>query len=215
MMPCDRKLGPFDCCSVVCGDCLELMKQLPDGCVDAVITDPPYGIGFKYDAHDDSPDGYGQWLWRVLELAESKCTSGSPCFVWQAMLNVRKFPEWFPRDYRVFAAAKNFVQMRPTAMQYAYDPVIVWWTDGKPWSAGTASRDYHVGNTANTLNRRDGDAGESSVRPTARPARTHRGAMGKTTWHHPRPLLRLGHYVSRRQKVRPSLPRLRDQRTIL
>jgi predicted RNA methylase len=41
---CERKIGPFDCCSVVQGDCLELMKQLPDGCVDAVITDPPYGI---------------------------------------------------------------------------------------------------------------------------------------------------------------------------
>lgn len=26
------------------GDCLEIMKTLPDGCVDAVITDPPYGI---------------------------------------------------------------------------------------------------------------------------------------------------------------------------
>ena len=45
MMACDRKIGPFDCCSVVQGDCLELMKQLPDGAVDAVITDPPYGIG--------------------------------------------------------------------------------------------------------------------------------------------------------------------------
>lgn len=40
---CGRKLGPFDCCSVVQGDCLELMAALPDGCVDAVITDPPYG----------------------------------------------------------------------------------------------------------------------------------------------------------------------------
>ena len=25
------------------GDCLELMKELPDACVDAIITDPPYG----------------------------------------------------------------------------------------------------------------------------------------------------------------------------
>ena len=40
---CGRKLGPYDCCTVVCGDCLELMKALPNGCVDAVITDPPYG----------------------------------------------------------------------------------------------------------------------------------------------------------------------------
>ena len=42
---CGRKLGPYDCCTVVCGDCLELMKALPDGCVDAVIADPPYGLG--------------------------------------------------------------------------------------------------------------------------------------------------------------------------
>jgi len=42
MTGCGRKLGPYDCCTVVCGDCLELMKSLPDGCVDAVITDPPY-----------------------------------------------------------------------------------------------------------------------------------------------------------------------------
>jgi len=38
----DRKIGPYPCCSVVQGDCLELMKALPDGCVDAVITSPPY-----------------------------------------------------------------------------------------------------------------------------------------------------------------------------
>ena len=26
------------------GDCLEVMPQMPDGCVDLVITDPPYGV---------------------------------------------------------------------------------------------------------------------------------------------------------------------------
>jgi len=31
---------------IVCGDCIEVMKTLPDNSVDAVITDPPYGIGF-------------------------------------------------------------------------------------------------------------------------------------------------------------------------
>lgn len=46
-MACGRKLGSYDCCSVVCGDCLELMRELPDGCVDAVITDPPYGIAYN------------------------------------------------------------------------------------------------------------------------------------------------------------------------
>jgi len=35
------------------GDCLEFMRQLPDGCVDAVVTDPPYGFGrFETDGKD-------------------------------------------------------------------------------------------------------------------------------------------------------------------
>jgi DNA modification methylase len=29
---------------VICGDCLEILPLIPDGAVDAVITDPPYGI---------------------------------------------------------------------------------------------------------------------------------------------------------------------------
>ena len=29
---------------IICGDCLEVMKGIPDGAVDLVLTDPPYGI---------------------------------------------------------------------------------------------------------------------------------------------------------------------------
>jgi site-specific DNA-methyltransferase (adenine-specific) len=149
---------------LICGDCLEVLPTLTG--IDAVVTDPPYGIGFKYASHKDTPDGYGEWLWQILELAEGKCNPGSPFFVWQAMLNVRHFAEWFPREWRLFAACKNFVQMRPTAMQYAFDPVIVWWTPGKAYSEGTANRDWHIGNTANTLCR---GASEAYGHPCARP----------------------------------------------
>ncbi len=31
--------------TIICGDCLEVMKDMPDNCVDLVLTDPPYGIG--------------------------------------------------------------------------------------------------------------------------------------------------------------------------
>lgn len=40
MTGCGRHIGPYPCCTVVCGDCLVLMRDLPDGCVDVVITDP-------------------------------------------------------------------------------------------------------------------------------------------------------------------------------
>jgi DNA modification methylase len=142
------------------------MKTMPDKSVDAVITDPPYGIGFKYSQHDDTPDGYGKWLWSILEMAESKANSGAPLFVFQAAPNFRKFFEWFPRDFRIYISAKNFVQIRPTAMQWSYDPVIVWWKDGDKYSAGTASRDYYVANTAPHLHTGYNDArGHPCPRP--------------------------------------------------
>jgi len=44
---------------IIQGDCLEVMKTLPDKCIDLVLTDPPYGIGIannpfrqKFDKQD-------------------------------------------------------------------------------------------------------------------------------------------------------------------
>ena len=33
---------------LILGDCLEVMRDMPDGCVDAVVTDPPYKTEFLY-----------------------------------------------------------------------------------------------------------------------------------------------------------------------
>ena len=36
---------------IICGDCLEIMKELPDNSVDLVLTDPPYGTtACKWDS---------------------------------------------------------------------------------------------------------------------------------------------------------------------
>lgn len=40
------------------GDCLDVLRELPDASVDAVVTDPPYGLGFM--GHEwDQPGEYG------------------------------------------------------------------------------------------------------------------------------------------------------------
>lgn len=68
---CGRKIGPYPCCTVIEGDCLELMRLLPDSCVDAVITDPPYGVGFKYEGlyRDDQEGDYPEFIKsRFLEM---------------------------------------------------------------------------------------------------------------------------------------------------
>lgn len=41
---------------IIQGDCLEILKKLPDKCVDLVLCDPPYGVNFEYENLDDSKE---------------------------------------------------------------------------------------------------------------------------------------------------------------
>jgi len=38
-------LGPYEPDNIYKGDCIELMKALPGGCINMILTDPPYGHG--------------------------------------------------------------------------------------------------------------------------------------------------------------------------
>jgi site-specific DNA-methyltransferase (adenine-specific) len=38
---------------VINGDCIEVMKEMPESFVDLIVTSPPYGVNIKYDTHDD------------------------------------------------------------------------------------------------------------------------------------------------------------------
>lgn len=53
------------------GDCLDVLKTLPDASVDAVVTDPPYELGFMGKRWDASGIAYNVGLWteasRVLK----------------------------------------------------------------------------------------------------------------------------------------------------
>ncbi len=55
---------------IECGDCLELIKQIPDKSIDCIITSPPYWKGFEYEAYFNS---YKQYLdWCEIWLRECK-----------------------------------------------------------------------------------------------------------------------------------------------
>lgn len=60
------------------GDCLEVLRTMPDASVDAVVTDPPYALpggfmGKQWDNHDGREDvGFGYWL--------AGFTDGEGCF---------------------------------------------------------------------------------------------------------------------------------------
>ena len=43
---------------IICGDCLEVMRGIPDNSIDLVLTDPPYGINKGKIANDESLDAF-------------------------------------------------------------------------------------------------------------------------------------------------------------
>ena len=55
---------------IICGDCLEVMKDWPDNCVDLVVTDPPYNLGKNYGptCNDKMPEKkYWKWFKDVFK----------------------------------------------------------------------------------------------------------------------------------------------------
>ena len=54
---------------VICGDCIETMKELEENSIDAIVTDPPYGIGFMGKGWDCSVPGedFAREALRVLK----------------------------------------------------------------------------------------------------------------------------------------------------
>jgi site-specific DNA-methyltransferase (adenine-specific) len=59
---------------IINGDCIEVMKTLPEGCIDLLVTSPPYNANIKYDVYDDglSMDEYWKftidWLSQVFRV---------------------------------------------------------------------------------------------------------------------------------------------------
>ena len=127
---------------LICADCLRVLPWIEAGSVDAVVTDPPYGIGFdKYESHEDDPTKYAAAM-RVVVCEIGRIVGDGPAFVWQGMLNCDRWHEWFPRGFRLFAACKGFVQYRPTPVQFSWDPVV-WWGTPKT-EPSVYAKDWHA-----------------------------------------------------------------------
>lgn len=126
---------------LVHADALELLRVLPDRSVDAVITDPPYGIGFGGHAWDsgqleDAP-AFEQWtsMWarellRVLRPGGYLAAFGSPrtmhrlvCGIEDAGLEVRDQVLW------VYGSGMPKSRRLPgdlgTALKPAYEPILL------------------------------------------------------------------------------------------
>lgn len=104
-------------------DCFEVLPHLNG--IGAVVTDPPYGIGFAYRSYDDSPERYTDLMGRLVpELI--RVTGNGPCFVWQSPLHADQWHRYFPKGYRIIAACKLNPERAGKSACLSWDPVIFW-----------------------------------------------------------------------------------------
>lgn len=135
------------------GICQPILKQCASEQFHAVVTDPPFGIGFKYllsrEDHRQA-NRYADWLMPIYNDAMRCLKPGGFSAWWQTQLYFKYFWDWFGDDIRIYAACKNFVQLRKTPINYGYDPVIMKYKEGTPLRPDRPKRsiDFFVANTA-------------------------------------------------------------------
>jgi site-specific DNA-methyltransferase (adenine-specific) len=79
---------------VFCEDALSGMARIPDGAVDLIVTDPPYGLGKDYGNDSDKldADAYLRWMEQWIDLALPKLKSTGSLYI---CLTWRYSPEIF------------------------------------------------------------------------------------------------------------------------
>ena len=81
---------------IIHGDCLEVMRDIPDKSVDLVVTDPPYNIG---KADWDNIPNYIEWCGKwLLECQRLLCDNGSFYFFHNDFLQIVDLQKWIEQN---------------------------------------------------------------------------------------------------------------------
>ena len=173
------------------GDCLELMKNIPDGSIDAIIADIPYGTTkCKWDTVIDLPAMWGQ-LERIVKhngaivlfgaqpFTTVLISSNMPMFkytwVWEKnfctnFLHAKRQPLRKTEDIAVFHNGSSYYYPiktqghKPTSSAKGTSDGVLW--------HGTNRRDYAGGDTSrypNNILRFDAADPKNRLHPTQKP----------------------------------------------
>lgn len=120
-------------------NCFDVLPTLSG--IGAVITDPPYCIGFEYRSYDDAAHRYDDLMARLVPQL-IRVTGNGPCFVWQSPLKAPYWNEYFPKGWRIVAACKIYPSKIRHQPCLSWDPVIFW--SGRSLLRDELPRDWNV-----------------------------------------------------------------------
>ena len=88
------------------GDCLEVMKSIPDGSVDMVLTDPPYGMSFvsnhRADKHKPiANDSSLEWIDDLASGLHRIVKDDTAHYVFCSYHHIDKFKQAFERYFKI------------------------------------------------------------------------------------------------------------------
>ena len=123
------------------GDCRELLRDLPDACIDAIVTDPPYELGLMGKPWDSSGIAYNVAMWaeclRVLKPGGHLVAFGGTrtyhkmtCAIEDAGFAIRDSLHWiygsgFPKSMNVEkSGAGEAWHGWGTALKPAHEPIM-------------------------------------------------------------------------------------------
>ena len=116
---------------IICGDCLDVLKSMPDKSVDLVLTDPPYGVNLGYDIYEDTQDNLRELIRKVLPemLRIGKVVALTP-----GVINIGLYP-----NYKWILAWINTAGAGSGPWGFTcWQPILVWGAD--PFLAGGKGR---------------------------------------------------------------------------
>jgi site-specific DNA-methyltransferase (adenine-specific) len=144
------------------GDCLKMMKTIPDGSVDMVLTDPPYGTtDCKWDNVIPFEPMWEQ-IWRVLKPNGATALMSSQPFTSSLVLSQAKHfkYEWiWSKNIPTGSLTASFMPMK------SHESILVFVRSGKPtynkqMASSKISDRAHGGRQRTTMPRKPGVYGE-------------------------------------------------------
>lgn len=119
---------------LICGECPEAIKQIPDNSVDSIVTDPPYELGFMGKAWDKTGISYSVNVWiealriikpggYLLAFGGSRTYHRIACAIEDAGFEIRDQIQWvygsgFPKSHK----EENGYG---TALKPAHEPIVM------------------------------------------------------------------------------------------
>ncbi len=107
------------------GDCLDVMAAMDPESVDAIVTDPPYNIGFMGKAWDTG-HGHGPWAeaaYRVAKPSSYLLAFGGTRTV-HRMTVALEDAGWIIRDMLVWGYASGFPKSK-ASLKPAWEPIVM------------------------------------------------------------------------------------------